>query len=114
MGASLSWGGGETDFMVSIYIATISYSSRLNETDWYTPPTKIVDNCGPPNTISSGYALWLVLIPAVGCVVQLPGSVFLHKRSNFYRFAPEIGIADALASVVLAGKAVVRGRRWKE
>ena len=40
--------------------------------------------------------------------------MFLHKRSNFHRFAPEIGIADALASVVLVGKTVVKGWKWKE
>ena len=46
--------------------------------------------------------------------MQLEGSVFLFRRSNFYRFAPEIGLADSLATLALVGKALIRGYRWKE
>jgi hypothetical protein len=51
---------------------------------------------------------------AVGCVVQLPGSVLLFDRSNFYRFSPELGIADALSVIVLLIKARWKGYQWRE
>jgi hypothetical protein len=102
------------EFSFSVYFVNVHYLSYLNDSYWKEPEIQEVDNCGPPNLISSGYALWLVLVPAVACVVQLPGSVFLYRRSNFYRFAPEIGVADCLATVILLAKALWKGYRWKE
>ena len=72
------------------------------------------DNCGPANLLSAGNAFWLVFVLAVACVVQLPGSVFLFDRSNFYRFSPELGVADALSVLVLLLKATWRGYQWRE
>jgi hypothetical protein len=104
----------EWSFSASAYFINIYYSSGIN--DSYLEPAKPqeVDNCGPPNLISSSFALWLVLVPAIACVVQLPGSVFLYRRSNFYRFAPEIGLADCLATLMILAKALWRGYGWKE
>jgi hypothetical protein len=104
----------EWSFSASVYFINIYYSSSIN--DSYVEPSKPqeIDNCGPPNLISPGFALWLVLVPAVACVVQLPGSVFLYRRSNFYRFAPEFGLADCLATLMILSKALWQGYGWKE
>src|SRR2546423_8509862 len=79
-----------------------------------TIPILPPDECGPANLLSAGNAFWLVFVLAVGCVVQLPGSIFLFDRSNFYRFSPELGIADALSVLVLLIKATWRGHQWRE
>lgn len=105
---------GNWEFSASAYIVNVYWASWINESYWDVPKTSVIDSCGPPNSVSAGYALWLALIPAVGCVVQCPGSVFLFRRSNFYRFAPEIGIADSLAALSLVVKALLKGYRWKE
>jgi hypothetical protein len=105
---------GGWEFAASAYIVNVYWASWLNESNWDVPKIREIDSCGPPNLWSAGYALWLALIPAVGCVVQCPGSVFLFRRSNFYRFAPEIGIADSLAVMTLVFKALIKGYRWKE
>lgn len=102
------------DLSISGYFVNIYYVSTINDTYWDKPQIRVVDGCGSPNLISSGFVLWLILVPAVACVVQLPGSVFLYGRSNFYRLAPEIGVADCLATVCLVLKALWRGYRWKE
>lgn len=102
------------DFTFSAYFVNVYWISSINDTYWDVPKTRIVDDCGPPNLLSSGFALWLILVPAVACVIQLPGSVFLYGRSNFYRFAPEIGLADCLATICLVAKALWKGYRWKE
>jgi hypothetical protein len=102
------------EFSFSAYFVNVFYISSINETYWDKPENKIVDYCGPSNLISSGFVLWLLLVPAIACVVQLPGSVFLYRRSNFYRFAPEIGLADCLATVCLIVRAIWKGYRWKE
>jgi hypothetical protein len=102
------------EFSFTGYFVNAYYGSFLNDSYWEGAKLQEVDNCGPPNLISTGYALWLVLVPAVACVVQLPGSVFLYRRSNFYRFAPEIGMADCLATITLLAKALRKGYSWKE
>jgi hypothetical protein len=81
-----------------------------NTTNVILPP----DLCGPANLLSAGNAFWLVFVLAVGCVVQLPGSVYLFDRSNFYRFSPELGVADALSVLVLLVKGTWRGHQWRE
>ncbi|RFU25230.1 hypothetical protein B7463_g11096, partial [Scytalidium lignicola] len=105
---------GGWSFSFEAYFINAYYISDLNTTHVEQPKPHIIDNCGPSNLISSGFALWLVLVPAVACVVQLPGSVFLYRRSNFYRFAPEIGLADCLATILLLARALLRGYGWKE
>lgn len=92
----------EWEFSISAYFVNIVYLSTINESYWDEPE------------ILSGLVLWLLLVPAIACVVQLPGSVFLYRRSNFYRFTPEIGLADCLATVCLVSKAVWYDCRWKE
>lgn len=99
-------------FSFSLWIINGVYYSDWNATNHRTPKTITVDECGPPNFISGGYALWLVLVPAIACVAQLPGSVFLYGRSNFYRFSPELGIAECLAVIALTFEAMTLGYRW--
>lgn len=101
-------------FSFSLWIVNGIYESNYNASAYQKPTIITVDDCGPPNLISPGYGLWLVLVPAVACVSQLPGSLLLFGRSNFYRFSPELGIAEALAAVVLLVKAVWAGYRWDE
>jgi len=86
----------------------------LNTTKTSFNQTLFSESCGPANTLSAGNAFWLVFVLAIACVVQLPGSVFLFGRSNFYRFSPELGIADALATAALIVRALWRGYRWTE
>ncbi|KAK6537093.1 hypothetical protein TWF694_011293 [Orbilia ellipsospora] len=86
-----------------------AYRLRLNESE-----PIIIEQCGPSNLISAGYALWLVLIPAVACISQLPGSTFLSERSNFYRFSPELGIVETLNIIVLVIKGLLSGFGWHQ
>lgn len=98
---------------LDFWIINAFYDSAYNASQ--TGPEIIeTDDCGPDNLISSGYALWLVLVPAVACVVQLPGSLFLFRRSNFYRFCPELGIVDALALISLIAQALLKGYPWSQ
>ncbi len=106
--------GWDFTFSASFWIINVVYYSEWNESSWKEPKTIEEDDCGPANLISSGFALWLVLAPAVACVVQLPGSILFHGRSNFYRFAPEMGMADCLATLILLFKALRRGYGWTQ
>lgn len=103
---------GLVSFSVSAWIFNIVYYDDWNESTWKVPKTIEQDDCGPANLISSGFALWMVLAPAIASVVQLPGSILFHGRSNFYRFAPEMGLADCLATLILLLKALRRGYGW--
>ncbi|PGH19181.1 hypothetical protein AJ80_04150 [Polytolypa hystricis UAMH7299] len=101
-------------FSFSLWVVNGAYESDYNGTAYIKPNITEIDDCGPDNLISAGYALWLVLVPAVACVVQLPGSLFLFRRSNFYRFSPELGLVDCFAVLTLIVKALWNGFRWDE
>ena len=106
--------GWDFSFSASLWIVNVLYYSEWNESTWEVPKTIEQDDCGPANLISPGFALWLVLAPAVACAVQLPGSILFHGRSNFYRLAPEMGMADCLATLILLHKALRRGYGWTQ
>jgi hypothetical protein len=76
--------------------------------------TLFEESCPKPNTLSAGNAFWIVFVFAVACVVQLPGSIFLFERSNFYRFSPDLGIVDALATIALITRGIYSGYGWPE
>lgn len=99
---------------INLLFVGIHWKSNGDVVAYRNVTTDGIDTCGPANLLSAGYALWLVLVPAVACVLQHPGSVFLFGRSNFYRFAPELGIADGLGVVALLVKALRQGHRWRE
>jgi hypothetical protein len=90
------------------------YISEYNSAFYAKPEVIKIDECGPDNLLSAGFALWLVPVPAVACVVQLSGSIFLFNRSNFSRFSPELGIIDSLAVLILFAKALSNGYLWNE
>jgi hypothetical protein len=102
------------DFTFSFWIINGAYISNYNASLYTEPKIIEIDDCGPADLISAGFALWLVLVPAVACVVQLPGSLILFQRSNFYRFSPELGLVDTLAVISLLIKALWKGYRWDE
>lgn len=101
-------------FYASLWVVSITYSSDLNSTHWEARETVEVDDCGPLSVNTPGYALWLALVPAVACVVHLPGSVLLPGRSSLYRLSPELGLADALATLGLVVRALWEGYKWRE
>src|SRR5271156_4539747 len=112
----------EMNFTFSLCLVAfcISYTNQ-NLTDFYSNTSESVfnktlfeDSCPPTNTLSSGNAFWVVFVLAVACVVQLPGSIYLFDRSTFYRFSPELGLVDALATAALIIKALHGGYRWAE
>ncbi|KAF2811714.1 uncharacterized protein BDZ99DRAFT_475235 [Mytilinidion resinicola] len=101
-------------FSFSLWVVNGAYVSNYNASLYREPDIIEIDDCGPANLISAGFALWLVLVPAVACVVQLPGSLVLYRRSNFYRFSPELGLVETLAVLSLLTKALWKGYRWDE
>ena len=110
--------GAAWSFDINIFgVAGAYWSSELAN---FTKPSNVTapiippDDCGPANLLSPGNAFWMVFVLAIACVVQLPGSIFLFDRSNFYRFSPELGVADALSVLVLLSKARWRGYQWRE
>ena len=98
----------------TLWIVNVGYYSEWNESTWKSRELIETDDCGPANLISPGFVLWLVLAPAIACVVQLPGSVLFYGRSNLYRFAPEMGVADCLATLALLVKALRAGYTWTQ
>ena len=98
----------------SLWIINRGYVSSYNDSLYTTPEIIEIDDCGPSNLISANHTLWLVLVHAVACVIQLPGSLFLFRQSNFYRFSPELGIVDTLAVLSLLLTAFWRGYCWNE
>ena len=98
----------------SLWIINHGYVSSYNGSLYTTPEIIETNDCGPSNLISAGHAFWLVLVPAVACVVQLLSSLFLFRRSNFCRFSSGLGIVDTLVMLSLLLKAFWRGYRWDE
>jgi hypothetical protein len=61
---------GNWEFSFSVYFVNVYYLSYLNNLHWKEPKLQEVDDCSPLKLVSSGYILWLALVPAVACVVQ--------------------------------------------
>ncbi|KAF3939207.1 hypothetical protein ABW19_dt0206094 [Dactylella cylindrospora] len=101
-------------FSFSLWIVNGFYDSDWDSKAANRSTTTVIDDCRPANLISAGFALWLVLVPAVACVSQLPGSTFLFKRSNFYRFSPELGLVEALSTITLVIKGLLSGFSWHQ
>ncbi|PGH19182.1 hypothetical protein AJ80_04151 [Polytolypa hystricis UAMH7299] len=72
----------------------------------HNPPQNITITRCRAEELSQGEALWILLVLAVACVVHIPGSVTILGHKGLYRLAPELGIVETAAVLVL----VVRGK----
>jgi hypothetical protein len=97
------------------YDRSISNLSELNaETDVEIPAkgrrqlqkgeegdeVTVVDRCRAQQ-LSPGVARGIMVVLATGCAAHMPGSIVIPKRGGWYRLAPELGIFETMAVLLM-------------
>lgn len=107
--ASDSFVGASRDSSLAV---TSTLEASENATP--TPTPDVIPTCHDQR-VSSLRAIRMIIVLAAVSALHLPGSLVFQKRSRFYRFAPEVGLVDLIATLVtIAQSAILHKRSLRE